>query len=225
MFGGAFVSCFLWGSAFPCIKVGYALFRVEAADTASQMLFAGLRFMLAGVLVILFMSLLERRPLRPKRESAGSVVVLALLQTAGQYFFFYIGLAHASGVNASIITGSGTFITILIAVFLFRTERMTVRKILGTLVGFAGVLLVEVQGGAGISIHFSLLGEGCILLSAVMAAFSSSFIKRAGRNEDPAALSGYQFVIGGVMLTAVGILGGGSLTMPEQACSSCSTWR
>ena len=38
---GALVCCLLWGSAFPCIKIGYRLFEVDAADTASQILFAG----------------------------------------------------------------------------------------------------------------------------------------------------------------------------------------
>ena len=38
---GALLCCLLWGSAFPCIKIGYRLFEVDAADTASQILFAG----------------------------------------------------------------------------------------------------------------------------------------------------------------------------------------
>lgn len=35
---GALLCCLLWGSAFPCIKIGYRLFEVDAADTASQIL-------------------------------------------------------------------------------------------------------------------------------------------------------------------------------------------
>ena len=45
---GCLVCCALWGSAFPCIKIGYALFGIPAHDNASQLLFAGLRFTLAG---------------------------------------------------------------------------------------------------------------------------------------------------------------------------------
>ena len=47
----------LWGSAFPCIKLGYEYFSIPAEETATQILFAGLRFTLAGLLVILFISL------------------------------------------------------------------------------------------------------------------------------------------------------------------------
>ena len=50
---------FLWGSAFPCIKIGYHLFQVSANDSASQILFAGTRFTLAGILVILIGSFLS----------------------------------------------------------------------------------------------------------------------------------------------------------------------
>ena len=44
---GAMLCCFLWGSAFPCIKIGYKLWEINSLDTASQILFAGMRFLLA----------------------------------------------------------------------------------------------------------------------------------------------------------------------------------
>lgn len=59
---GCLVCCALWGSAFPCIKIGYGLFGIPAHDSASQLLFAGLRFTLAGALVIVGMSAAQRRP-------------------------------------------------------------------------------------------------------------------------------------------------------------------
>ena len=47
---GALLCCLLWGSAFSGIKIGYRLFEINAADTATQLLFAGCRFTLAGIL-------------------------------------------------------------------------------------------------------------------------------------------------------------------------------
>lgn len=105
----ALLCCFLWGSAFPSVKIGYALFRIDAADTASQLLFAGVRFSLAGLLAILFACIGEKRFVWPKRSAWGMVLVLCLFQTVLQYFFFYIGMAHTSGVKGSIITASNTF--------------------------------------------------------------------------------------------------------------------
>ena len=48
------ICCLLWGSAFPCVKIGYQLFHIDTNDTYSQLLFAGCRFTLAGILVLCF---------------------------------------------------------------------------------------------------------------------------------------------------------------------------
>ena len=105
----ALVCTFLWGSASPCIKLGYALFKIPSSETWTQVLFAGTRFVLAGVLTILIGSILNRKMLLPTKSSVPSIVKLAMFQTILQYIFFYIGLAHNSGVKASIINGSNTF--------------------------------------------------------------------------------------------------------------------
>lgn len=93
----ALICCFLWGSAFPCIKIGYGLFSIGASDSTSQIVFAGMRFTLAGILVILFGSLLQGKWLRPAKKNLLMVGKLSLVQTVGQYIFFYIGLAHTTG--------------------------------------------------------------------------------------------------------------------------------
>ena len=47
----ASLCCILWGSAIPMIKTGYRLLQVDATDTASQIVFVGIRFALALVCV------------------------------------------------------------------------------------------------------------------------------------------------------------------------------
>lgn len=203
----AFICCFLWGSAFPCIKTGYSLFGVASDDTGSQLLFAGIRFFFAGVMVIAAGSIIQKRFLRLERRTVPKILTLSIFQTAGQYFFFYVGLAHASGVSSSIIEASSTFFAILIAAFIFRTEKLTLRKVTGCILGFAGVVLVQL-GGASLTFHFVLNGEGFILISTLFSAVSSSLIKRFSSNSDPVTLSGYQFILGGIMLAAAGCISG-----------------
>lgn len=205
----AALCCFLWGSAFPAIKIGYALFSVAADDAASQMLFAGVRFVLAGLGVIATMSVARRRPLMPSRSDIRPIVVLSLFQTTLQYLFFYLGLAHASGVSSALIEASSPFLALVIAALVFRRERLTRRKVLGCAIGFAGVVLTSVIGGGGISL--SLAGEGSILLSTLAAATSSSLIATYSDRHDPVLLSGWQFVVGGLTLTLFGLALGGSL--------------
>lgn len=206
----ATVSCALWGSAFPCIKIGYRLFQIPAEAVSTQILFAGVRFTLAGFLVIAIASLGRRRPLKPKKGSWGMILKLAAFQTVLQYLFFYIGLANASGVKSSIIEGSNVFFSILVASLVFRQERFTGQKILGCLVGFAGVVLVNwTKDGLGVGMHWN--GEGFVLLSTVAYAFSAALIKEYSRREDTVVLSGYQFAAGGLVMVAWGLAGGGRL--------------
>ena len=122
---GAIICCILWGSAFPCVKIGYKLFEVNTDSVPSLMLFAGTRFSLAGILVIIFGCILKRKFIVPKPKNLWRVGVVSVFQTVAQYTFFYIGLAHTAGVKASVLNGLGVFFTILAACFIFRTEKFT----------------------------------------------------------------------------------------------------
>ena len=203
----AMVSCGLWGSAIPCIKIGYELLGIASADVPSELLFAGLRFILAGIIAIAAASVAERRFICVKPSSAGMVVRLSLAQTIVQYAFFYIGVSHASGVKGTIVNASSTFLTILVATLIFRQERLTGRKLVGCLVGFAGVILVNLTGDLGGAM--SVTGEGFILIASLSYAVSSSLIRVYSQHENPVALSGYQFLLGGTVLAAAGFALGG----------------
>lgn len=210
----AFICCTLWGSASPAIKIGYELFAVGADDTPARILFAGSRFMIAGVMVILAGSLLEHHFLLPKKSSWKYVLVLAAFQTVIQYIFFYMGLAHTTGVRGSIINAAGTFFSIFLAVYVFRFEKMTARKLLGSLVGFIGVVMV-ITGGSVSSLGggFSLQGEGAMLLAALATATAGCFIKKFSAYEDPVTMSGWQFFIGGFVMVLIGRGFGGKISI------------
>ena len=206
----ACLCCLLWGSAVPFINLGYRLFAIPEGETASQMLFAGCRFTLAGLLAVLITSVPRRRFVLPQPGNWGRVARLSLVQTIAQYVFFYIGVADTTSVKGAIIQGLNAFVTILIACYVFRSERMSARKWLGGLVGVAGIVLVNMDG-MHIDPSVSLLGEGFLVISMVAAAFSSGLIKRYSQHEEPVCLSGWQFVLGGLTMIAVGLLLGGRL--------------
>ena len=211
--------CVLWGSASPAIKIAYELFRISPDDTASRIMLAGARFAIAGCMTILFGSILAGKFLLPKQGSWQNVAILSLFQTVGQYYFFFMALAHTSGVRGSIINASGNFIAILFAVFIFRFETMTLKKFLGCLVGFSGILLIMGGGRALMSGGaVTLAGEGAMLVAAFFYAASGCLIKVFSRDENPVVLSGYQFLIGGALLLAIGAVMGGNLTFYSTGC-------
>ena len=205
----AIFCCVLWGSAFPCVKIGYNLFDIDRDSAPSLMLFAGVRFALAGLMVIAFGSVQQRRILVPKPRNMWRVLLVALFQTAMQYTFFYIGLAHVSGVKSSVLNGLGVFFTILSACFIFRTEKFNLIKLAGCVLGFGGVILINI--GGDFSFTFRFTGEGFLILSGLSSAVAAGCVKIFSKKENTTALCGYQFLIGGVVLIIIGASFGGRI--------------
>ena len=206
----ACVCCILWGSAIPVIKTGYRFLHVDSSDIASQIVFAGVRFTLAGILVLIFASIREKKVMIPDKEILKYAVPVCLAQTVGQYFFFYIGVANTSGVKGGIITGLGNFIAILLSCLVFRNERMTRRKIAGCVLGFAGVVVINLLGNS-LDMGFKLIGEGGVLIAQLSYGISTVLINLFSRKVSPVVLSGTQFTMGGIGLMLIGAGMGGHL--------------
>lgn len=209
-------ACFLWGSAFPCVKIGYELFGIAASDVPSILAFAGTRFLVAGLMVVAGMSVARRRAFVPERRDLPAIGVLSLFQTVLQYVLFYVGLANCAGVTSSILEASNSFLCVLLAALVFHSERLTGRKVLGCVIGFAGVVLVNVAGESG-GFSFTLAGEGMVLASTLAAATSSNLAKRFSATHDPVLLSGWQFAVGGAAMLVVGLALGGHVAPADAA--------
>ena len=199
----ALLCCALWGSAFPCIKIGYEWMEIEGIG--SQNLFAGYRFFLSGVLTFALGCLLERRILRMKRENFGVIFRQGVLQTTIQYVCFYIGLAHTTGAKGSIINASNAFVSIVAAHYMIRSERMTWKKGLGCILGLAGVVLVNLEPG-GFGGGFRFLGEGMVLLCTIAYGVSTVLLKMISDRESPMTITAYQTLIGSALLIVIGWL-------------------
>lgn len=207
----ALLCCALWGSATPAIKTGYKLLRVSGV--ASIMLFAGMRFFLAGILTVIIFSCAERKLLIPKKENVPRILTVSAFQTVIQYIFFYLGLAYTSGVKGTVASGSGAFFSVLIASLIFRQEKLTAKKILACVMGFVGILIMNMDGLAFTGEALDLMGVGFVLLSTVSSSFSSVLTKKYSAYESPVVISGYQFMIGGLFMAVVGFAFGGRVYM------------
>ena len=212
----ASLCCLLWGSAYPAIKNGYALFDIAAGDISSQLVFAGYRFLFAG-LVLLGVAALGRKDVLPfDRRTVGQVTLLGLTQTSLQYLFFYLGLAHTTGVKSSIMNATGTFFSVLLAHFIYHNDRLSLNKVLGCLVGFVGVMVVNFGSGL-MQFDFTLLGEGSVVMAALVLSAASIYGKKLSQRIDSVVLTGYQLAIGGAALLVIGFAMGGTLGSPTPA--------
>lgn len=206
----ATLCCALWGSAYPAIKSGYALLGVTASDTSAQLLFAGLRFVLAGTFVGAVAGALKKPLFALEGRQVLQLSFLGLSQTTVQYVFFYIGLAHATGVKASIMNGSGVFFSVLLAHFIYANDRLDWKKSVGCLIGFLGVVVVNL-GRGHFGFDFKMEGEGFICLSTLALSAASIYGKKLSSEIDPMVMTAWQLFIGGTVLVLLGLLGGGRL--------------
>ena len=160
-------NCF-WGSAFPFIKMGYRLFAIDSADTASILCFAGVRFMLGGALVALAGRALEGRwPALPRGKVLAECCALGLWQTTAQYAFYYSAVALLTGAFGGILNSTQSFLGVILAHFLYRADRMTPAKAAGCAIGFAGVLVATIGNHGGGS------GWGIFCMMAATVIFTS----------------------------------------------------
>lgn len=203
----------LWGTAFPFIKLGYVSFAIEEGDVGAMLLFAGLRFTLAGAMVLAFLCARARRFVPVGKADVRATAWLAAFQTFGQYLFTYIGIGLTTGVNTSIITACASFLTVLGAALFFKSDRLTVWKILGCVLGFGGVLVMNGVGGFVLD---TLFGDILILMSTVYAAAGNLIAKKITPGRSPVKITAYQLLLGGLALTVCGLICGGRLQLANR---------
>ena len=203
----------VWAFAFPLIKLGIGEWGIAPDDTGAKTLFAGIRFLSAGLVVLClrFISKKENAPTAAYKPLWGAFL-LGLVNTALHYFCYYIGLSNQSGSRSAVIDSLGSFLLIIAACAVFRDEHMTARKACGCILGFSGVLLVNIGGGAGGS--FTLLGDGMLMLSACFSALGGIITKLVTKRLDAMLATGISLGFGGLLLCIFGALLGGRLDRP-----------
>ncbi|NLL29670.1 MAG: DMT family transporter [Clostridiales bacterium] len=208
----AAICTFLWGSAFPSIKVGYELFNISANNVGGKLIFAGYRFLLAGLFVLLMQIVRKKDIFKISMKDLKEVTILGLSQTSLQYIFFYIGLTYTTGVRGSIINGTSTFFSILLAHYIYKNDKLSSNKIIGFILGFIGVVIINLGGSSVLEGSFSFKGEGFIMIAAFLISISSIYGKKISQNKDASTVTGYQLTIGGLALIILGYILGGHLS-------------
>lgn len=197
----AVTATFLWGSAFPFIKLSYEALAIGPEDVFQQLLFAGYRFFLASLLIMGFITFL-RRKIRYQKGTVKGLMTIALFQTFLQYVFFYIGLSYSTGVQGSIIAGTTSFFQIILAHFMYKNDYLSLRKVIGLVVGFMGVILVTSTRGA-IQFNFGI-GETFLLIAMFSGALGNILAKNASVKMDILYMTAFQMLIGSIGLIVIG---------------------
>ncbi len=202
----ALICAFLWGCGFSVTKTGYALFSVKTVP--DKIFFAGLRFILAGILILICKNFTGGIEIKKIRAEFHKIALLSLFQTVLQYAFLYIALAELSGSVSSVLNQLGSFLLVLLLPLADKNEHMSLYKILGCLIGFSGLVFINLDG---LKFGFSL-GTAAIIASSCSAAVGYILSRRLSKTLDPITSTGCQQLLGGIVLTAVGILSDGRIS-------------
>lgn len=198
-----------WGWAYPLIKLGFDEFGITSSMTGSKILFAGIRFLISGVLILTIARFFKRDFRIKSRGGALYILMYALLNTTFHYAFFYIGLSHSDGARAAILNSLGVFLLVLLACIFFKSDKLTAKKIIGCVIGFVGVLSLNL--GKGASGEFTMMGDGMIIGNALCSAFAGLMTRGLGKHVDVFIGTGYSLTVGGLLLVLPGVVMGGVL--------------
>ena len=201
--GFAIFCSFLWGSAFPVLKISYRELQIATNDPIAQIVFAGMRFLLAGMIILVFLFLKNRKQLFLERSQVFVLIIFGIIQTAVQYFFFYNGLSKVSGMQGAILTSSGTFLTVLLAHFFYKNDKINRKKMIGILTGVVGIVVAN--WGQEFQFQFQWNGEGFMILAGLTSAITMIMGKELAVDINPITLTGWQLTIGAVMLLFIGL--------------------
>jgi drug/metabolite transporter (DMT)-like permease len=150
---GYLLLALIWGSSFLFIKVGIRELHP---------LYVTLGRVVAGVIAVLTVVLITRTRLPRDPRVWGHLVVVGIVGVAIPFTLFGYGEQRVSSVLAGIWNATTPLVALPLATLVFRTERMTPRRITGILIGFAGVLVVlgvwQGTGGAQLTGQLMCLG-------------------------------------------------------------------
>lgn len=197
----------LWGSLFPCVKIGYAAFNINANSVADILMFAAMRFAFCGALVCIFCLFRRKTMSVPPVKSALNIVWVGIFAVALHYACTYIGLSMTESFKTALLKQAGALIYICFSFLFFKDEKFSIFKIVGAIIGFCGIMAINLSSD---SISFSL-GDILILCASICTVVSNIISRRSAQSISPLWITGISQLFGGLILFIVSLLLGGVL--------------
>ena len=188
--------CLIWGSTWLFIKLGL--------NDLPPFIFAGIRFVIAST--ILFAIIKARRLSLPRARADWMLLAITgVLSFSFNYGLVFWGEQYVSSGLAALLQATIPAFGLVIAHFYLPGERLTTVKILGVVLGVAGVGVVF-SNQLRVAGPQALAGCAALVFGSACAAYANVLVKARGSNLNPAILAGGQMVFGLVPLLLVGIL-------------------
>lgn len=178
----------LWGGSF--------LFMRIASPAIGPLLLADVRVLIAGGALLVYAATFGQVP--PFRARWKGYFVMGALNAALPFSLISAAELHLTAGLAAILNATTPlFAAIVSAVWL--NEELTVRKMVGVLLGLAGVGVLVGWGPLELE-PLVVLSAGASLLAAVLYAFAGVYARINFIGEPPLALSIWQQMAAGILL-------------------------
>ena len=171
---------------------------------------AGLRFVLAGALLLALM-VIQRRP-APRGQQLLGTVLFGLFGFALAYFFLYQAIGDAGSGTTMTVLAIVPLLTVLLSV-VHGIERPRRLGVVGALIAAAGIVIVAADQ---LSLNVPILAIGLLLIAGICQAESVVIVKRLPPG-DPVAANAVGMLLGGTLLLAVSLVAQEPMTLPTQA--------
>lgn len=184
----------LWGSAFPVIKISFQ--ELNLTTYGEQLIFAGTRFLLAGLMILPFC----RRHVIQNIRSAPKWKLFAIVmgQTYFQYLFFYYGLRVSSGTLGALLVSTGSFWWIILAPIILKTPApRLIHWVLIALCSIGIAFAVYAPGAENGNVGLGAIAFLCATLSGAVAAI---FMKEVLPISGSRSTTSFSLTVGGILL-------------------------
>ncbi len=188
----AIVACLLWSTAFAGIKIGL--------EYTTPLQFAGIRFFLAGLLIIPLTKNL-RNFINAIKTNFWLIIRVSLFQTIILYSLFYWGLSLVPGAIAAILIGSQPLFAALVASMMQKNDKLSARKLFTISLGIGGIFLIAYHKGWGTNNGLQqVLGMAILILANISSGIGNVFVAKQKGKISATILSAWQMSIGGLVL-------------------------
>ncbi len=184
--------CFVWGTTWLAMKIGIT--------TVSPGVFAGLRWSIAGALILAFRRFRGQRVMPPPRLIPRLIFVSVVLITLNQVIQLY-GLKYITAGLAAVISSALTPIALLVFSVTAGQERFSPRQLSAMAVGVIGVVLLFGPGAAAGTLDvWEVIGAAGVTIGVLCYTAGSVMTRPIMRTLEPVQLAGLTDLIGGLVL-------------------------
>jgi drug/metabolite transporter (DMT)-like permease len=187
--------CLIWGTTYLAIRI--------ALETIPPFLMGAWRWIVAGTLIIVVLAIRGER-LPPMRLWKSLAVLGVLMIGFGNGGVVWAERTVPSGLTAVLVAMS-PFWMVGIEALMPDGESLTLRRIAGLIIGFAGIVILVWP-------ELHMAGAGGFITGVVAAqiacfgwALGSTYARRHGRNENVLATAAFEMLFGGLVMLGVGL--------------------